>query len=152
SARSPAPARVASRRVAHCWAARISMRERRHNLPEHASMRSTRLSQRRARAALGVLVAILFIPSSSASAQRGGGGRGGGGGGGGNGAVQAGGPSAGNDSAAGGAARRPAFTATPSASRDIVAMTDAPPTATHHSVNVRGQTIAYTASAGMLPI
>ena len=31
-------------------------------------------------------------------------------------------------------------------------MTEAAPTATHHSVNVRGQTIAYTATAGMLPI
>jgi carboxypeptidase C (cathepsin A) len=132
-------------------AAGFFIRERRLNLSEYASMRSTRLSPAGARAALGVLVAAtLFIPASSAIAQRGGGGRGGGGGG--NGAVQAGGPSAGNDSAAGGAARRPGFTTPGSASRDIVAMTEAAPTSTHHSVNVRGQTIAYTATAGMLPI
>jgi carboxypeptidase C (cathepsin A) len=113
-------------------------------------MRSTRHSSRRARAALGVLVATLFIPASSAIAQRGGGaGRGAGGGQ--NGPIQAGGPSAG-DSAVGGAPRRQGFAATASAPRDIVAMTDAAPTATHHSVNVRGQTIAYTATAGMLPI
>ena len=31
-------------------------------------------------------------------------------------------------------------------------MTEAAPVVTHHSVNVRGQTINYTASAGMLPI
>ena len=41
---------------------------------------------------------------------------------------------------------------TTSAPRDIVAMTEMAPTTTHHSVNVRGQTIAYTATAGMLPI
>ncbi|HXT17414.1 MAG TPA: hypothetical protein VN706_17370 [Gemmatimonadaceae bacterium] len=35
---------------------------------------------------------------------------------------------------------------------DIVAMTEAPPTVTHHSVSVRGQTINYTATAGVLPI
>ena len=38
------------------------------------------------------------------------------------------------------------------AMRDIVALTEAPPTVSHHSVNVRGQTINYTATAGMLPI
>jgi len=115
-------------------------------------MRSIRLSPRRARVALGVLFVTLVIPAKSAIAQRGGGGRGGGGGGGGqNGAIQSGGPSAG-DTAAGGAARRPSFGTTTSAPRDIVAMTEMAPTATHHSVNVRGQTIAYTATAGMLPI
>ncbi|HEX4684285.1 MAG TPA: hypothetical protein VH277_16320 [Gemmatimonadaceae bacterium] len=36
--------------------------------------------------------------------------------------------------------------------RDIVAMTEAAPTVSHHSVSVRGQTINYTATAGMLPI
>ncbi|HEY4131831.1 MAG TPA: hypothetical protein VGM50_14525, partial [Gemmatimonadaceae bacterium] len=35
---------------------------------------------------------------------------------------------------------------------DVVAMTEAAPVTTHHSVNVRGQTLNYTASAGMLPI
>jgi carboxypeptidase C (cathepsin A) len=35
---------------------------------------------------------------------------------------------------------------------DVVSMTEAAPTTTHHSVNVRGQTLSYTASAGMLPI
>lgn len=37
-------------------------------------------------------------------------------------------------------------------SHDIIALTEAPPTVTHHSVNVRGQTINYTATAGVLPI
>jgi len=36
--------------------------------------------------------------------------------------------------------------------RDIVAMTETPPVVTHKSVNVRGQTINYTAHAAMLPI
>src|SRR4051812_13618795 len=36
--------------------------------------------------------------------------------------------------------------------QDIVAMTQAPPVVTHRSINVRGQTINYTANAGMLPI
>jgi carboxypeptidase C (cathepsin A) len=35
---------------------------------------------------------------------------------------------------------------------DVIAMTEAAPTVSHHSVNVRGQSIAYTATAGMLPI
>lgn len=35
---------------------------------------------------------------------------------------------------------------------DIVAMTEAPPTVTHHTISVRGQTINYTATAGVLPI
>jgi carboxypeptidase C (cathepsin A) len=36
--------------------------------------------------------------------------------------------------------------------RDVIAMTETPPVATHHAVTVRGQTIGYTAYAGMLPI
>ncbi|MDB4907712.1 MAG: peptidase serine carboxypeptidase [Gemmatimonadetes bacterium] len=36
--------------------------------------------------------------------------------------------------------------------RDIIAQADAAPSVTHHSVNVRGQTINYTAVAGMLPM
>jgi carboxypeptidase C (cathepsin A) len=35
---------------------------------------------------------------------------------------------------------------------DVIAMTEAAPVQSHHTVNVRGQTIAYTATAGMLPI
>ena len=115
-------------------------------------MRSTRPSPRRARAALGVFFATLLIPASSAIAQRGGGGRGGAGGGGGTGAVQSGGPSAGSDTATTAGARRQGFGAPTSSPRDVIAMTDAAPTMTHHSVNVRGQTISYTATAGMLPI
>jgi carboxypeptidase C (cathepsin A) len=109
-------------------------------------MRSTYRSAPRHRIALGVLAATLSLPVSSLIAQRGGGG-----GGGGRGPTQAGAPANdGNDSAAGLTARRTGVGAT--APRDIVAMTEAAPTATHHSVNVRGQTIAYTATAGMLPI
>ncbi|HVX41525.1 MAG TPA: hypothetical protein VHB25_18345, partial [Gemmatimonadaceae bacterium] len=37
-------------------------------------------------------------------------------------------------------------------SRDIIARTEARPVVTHHTINVRGQTINYTATAGMLPI
>ena len=44
---------------------------------------------------------------------------------------------------------RRAATATP---RDIVAMTELPPVVQRKSINVRGQTISYTSSAGMLPI
>jgi len=47
--------------------------------------------------------------------------------------------------------RRGGGASTPSL-HDIVAMTEAPPKVSRHTVNVRGQTIAYTASAGMLPI
>jgi carboxypeptidase C (cathepsin A) len=36
--------------------------------------------------------------------------------------------------------------------RDIVAMSEQPPVTTRHSVSVRGQTINYTAQAGVLPI
>ena len=36
--------------------------------------------------------------------------------------------------------------------RDIIARSEARPVVTHHTVNVRGQTINYTATAGMLPI
>ena len=96
--------------------------------------------------ALGLIAATLLVPVRPALAQRGGGGPGRGGGG----AVQAGGPAGGADSAAGGA-RRGTGTA-PSAPRDIVAMTDAAPIATHHTVNIRGQSITYTATAGMLPV
>ena len=39
-----------------------------------------------------------------------------------------------------------------SPARDIVAMAELPPVVTRRSVNVRGQTINYTAHAGMLPI
>lgn len=107
-------------------------------------MRSTRAFPHRAQLALGVFA--LALPLATAPAQRGGGGAGRGG------PIQAGSPSnAGNDSEAGGTARRPSA-AVVSAPRDIVAMTDAAPTITHHTVNVRGQTIAYTATAGMLPV
>jgi carboxypeptidase C (cathepsin A) len=44
---------------------------------------------------------------------------------------------------------RRAATATP---RDIVAMTEQPPVVTRKTINVRGQTIAYTTHTGMLPI
>jgi carboxypeptidase C (cathepsin A) len=36
--------------------------------------------------------------------------------------------------------------------RDIAALAESAPMATHHTVNVRGQSIAYTAYAGMLPM
>lgn len=36
--------------------------------------------------------------------------------------------------------------------RDIIARSEARPVVTHHTINVRGQTINYTATAGMLPI
>ena len=39
-----------------------------------------------------------------------------------------------------------------SSAQDIVAMAQTPPVVTRRSVNVRGQTISYTAHAGMLPI
>ena len=51
-----------------------------------------------------------------------------------------------------GEARRGGTGQSTSSLSDIVAMTEAPPKVTHHTVNVRGQTIVYTASAGMLPI
>src|SRR6185312_11918921 len=37
-------------------------------------------------------------------------------------------------------------------SHDVIAMTEAAPVVSHHTISVRGQTINYTASAGMLPI
>ncbi len=40
----------------------------------------------------------------------------------------------------------------PASAHDIVLMTEAPPVVTHHVITVRGQTINYTATAGMLPI
>ncbi len=36
--------------------------------------------------------------------------------------------------------------------RDIAALAEAPPVTTHHTMNLHGQSIAYTASAGMLPM
>lgn len=39
-----------------------------------------------------------------------------------------------------------------SAPEDIVKRTEAAPSVTHHSITVRGQTINYTATAGMLPM
>jgi carboxypeptidase C (cathepsin A) len=94
---------------------------------------------------LSAVVAGCALLSSvaPAAAQRGGGG-GGGGGGGRSGAAQGTGTPT-DSSAAGrsGAAAR---------GRDIVALAESAPVPTHHTVNVRGQAIAYTAYAGMLPM
>jgi carboxypeptidase C (cathepsin A) len=51
-------------------------------------------------------------------------------------------------------ARRGGSGATGSAAsvHDIALMAESAPTVTHHTVNTRGQTIAYTATAGMLPV
>ncbi|MFI5311526.1 MAG: S10 family peptidase [Gemmatimonadales bacterium] len=53
---------------------------------------------------------------------------------------------------AGNAAGAAATTAARTPPRDIVALAETAPVSTHHTVNVRGQTIAYTAYAGMLPM
>jgi carboxypeptidase C (cathepsin A) len=94
------------------------------------------------RVALG-LVVTLAIPFSGAFAQRGARGARGG--------DQN--PAAADDSAL--TARRGPRGGTGAAAEsahDIIAMTEAAPVQSHHTVNVRGQTVAYTATAGMLPI
>ncbi len=91
----------------------------------------------------GALVALaaIVLPLTSASAQRGAG--------------------AGRGSGAQSQEAQPADSASSSrrgssgggaSGRDIAALAEAPPITTHHTVNVRGQSIAYTAAAGMLPI
>jgi carboxypeptidase C (cathepsin A) len=110
-------------------------------------MRSVQFSSSRARIACQFILASLFIPELVSAQRGGGGGRGG------NGAVQAGVPAAaGADTAASGGARRAFAPGTSAAPRDIVAMTEAAPMMSHHTVNVRGQTLGYTATAGMLPV
>ena len=98
-------------------------------------------SFRRVAPVLGLIVA----PFLALSAQRGG--RGGFPPGG-----QAANASASGDSVAGSGRRAGSGGGSAASLHDIVAMTEAPPVVTHHSVNVRGQTITYTATVGMLPI
>ncbi len=50
------------------------------------------------------------------------------------------------------AGRRGAGEAQSAETRDIIARSEAHPVISHHTINVRGQTINYTATAGMLPI
>jgi carboxypeptidase C (cathepsin A) len=86
---------------------------------------------------------LLAAPLTLATAQRGGrGGRGGAS------------PNADQSSPAGDSSSASARRGGASAAmtRDIIAMTEAAPVVSHHTINVRGQTINYTASAGMLPI
>jgi len=104
-------------------------------------MIDARLSVSRVVRDAALVSGLLLMPLAVASAQRGGGGGGGRGG-------------------------FPTAAAAPDASdtttivrraggvptRDIVQMANAAPIVTHHTVNVRGQTISYTATAGMLPI
>jgi carboxypeptidase C (cathepsin A) len=92
----------------------------------------------RALAALAVGATLTAAPLVPASAQRGGG-RGGQG--------QA--PGSDRGGTAGTAGATPLGT---EADRDVLSRVEMPPVVTHHTVTVRGQTINYTASAGMLPI